>query len=154
MGCPALVIAVLDQLTKWIVVKGIDQYETIPVIDGFFNLVCIRNRGMAFGLLNRNEIGPAAYFLAGLSILFIIILFLWGARLKEENTWLFTGLSFIIGGAVGNLIDRLSFQGVVDFLDFHVGSYHWPSFNLADSAITVGVIWIASILIFSKKKFL
>ena len=154
MGFPALVIAVLDQLTKWIVVKGIDQYETIPVIDGFFNLVCIRNRGMAFGLLNRNEAGPAAYFLAGLSILFIIILFLWGARLKEENTWLFTGLSFIIGGAVGNLIDRVSFQGVVDFLDFHVGSYHWPSFNLADSAITVGVVWVASILIFSKKKFL
>ncbi len=149
---PALAIICLDQISKLAVVKSLGLHESLPVITGFFNLVHIRNRGMAFGLMNRPGFDFAFYFLVIASITAVAIIIIWLSRLKRNDRFLTLGLSLILGGALGNLIDRLRLREVVDFLDFFVGSYHWHTFNIADSAITVGTFLVAIILVFKSKK--
>ena len=148
---PAAGVVFLDQVTKWIVVQSLSRYESIPVIPGLFNLVHVRNRGMAFGLMNRPDMNLGFYFLTAATLAAIVLLVIWCRRLNEKDRGLILGLSLILGGAVGNLIDRVRLREVVDFLDFHVTSYHWPAFNAADSAITVGTIWVGAVLIFGRK---
>jgi len=145
---PSLTIVILDQLSKFLVVCTIQLHESIPVINGFFNLVHIRNRGIAFGFMNRPGGNLIFTFLITSTIGAIVLLVLWFLRLKNENIGIIFGLSLIIGGAVGNLIDRLRLREVIDFLDFYIGPYHWPAFNVADSAITVGAFWVAINMIF------
>jgi len=140
---PALVVIILDQVSKLIVAGSIKYYESIPVIEGFFNLVHVRNRGMAFGLMNRPDAQFTFYFLIAATITVVILLFFWVDSLKGRDRRMILGLSLIVGGAVGNLIDRIRLKEVIDFLDFFIGKYHWPAFNLADSSITVGALWVA-----------
>jgi len=147
---PALAIVILDQISKLFVARTIHLYESIPVIGGFFNLVHVRNRGMAFGLMNRSDVDFSFYFLLAATICAVVLLIFWFSRLKREERRLIIGLSLILGGAVGNLIDRIRLQEVIDFLDFYIGSYHWPAFNVADSAITVGTFWIAVNVLFPR----
>ncbi|HEU4344154.1 MAG TPA: signal peptidase II [Candidatus Binatia bacterium] len=133
-------ILVADQLTKLIVDQTMPLYHSIPVIDGFFNLTYIRNTGAAFGILSGAAAAFRLPFLLAFSLLaigFIVVLL---RRLPDRETGLITALSFILGGAVGNLIDRIVYGEVIDFLDFYWGNFHWPAFNLADSFITVGVV--------------
>ncbi|MFO7738482.1 MAG: signal peptidase II [Desulfatiglandaceae bacterium] len=148
---PALIIVVLDQITKLAVANRLQVFESVPVVTGFFNLVHVRNRGMAFGLMNRPDIGIASYFLLAASLIAVVLILVWFFKLKEEDNQLTLGLSLILAGAVGNLIDRVRLGEVIDFLDFHLGTYHWPAFNLADAAITVGTVSIALNLIFQRK---
>ncbi|MCP4668805.1 MAG: signal peptidase II [Deltaproteobacteria bacterium] len=150
MVWPALVIALLDQLTKWAVVETLNRYESVSVINGFFNLVHVRNRGMAFGLMNRPDVNFGFYVLTAGSVVAIVLLLAWFFKIKEDAYRIIPGLSLILGGAFGNLIDRLRFREVIDFLDFYVGPYHWPAFNVADAAITTGVCWVAFHFVFSK----
>ena len=152
MAWPALVVIILDQISKWVVVSNLMVHESVPVLDGFFDLVHIRNRGMAFGLMNRPGIDFAFYFLVAASLTAVAFLIIWFLRLKDGDKRLILGLSLILGGAVGNLIDRFRFHEVIDFLDFYLGQYHWPAFNIADSAITVGTFLVATSLIFQHKK--
>ncbi|MGD2125839.1 MAG: signal peptidase II [Desulfobacteraceae bacterium] len=155
LALPALTVVVLDQISKLLVVYTLDIHQSVPVVHGFFNLVHVRNRGMAFGLLNRQGIDFTFYFLIVATIGAIALMLFWFSRLKPEERRIVFGLSLIIGGAVANLIDRIRLREVVDFLDFYIGSYHWPAFNLADSAITVGTLWLAVNMIFqhsSKQK--
>ncbi len=144
----AFAVIVLDQATKFLIAGAIGYYESIPIISGFFNLVHVRNRGMAFGLMNRPDTGIALYFLIAVTIIAVLLIIIWSVRLKDEERGLLFGLSLILGGAVGNLIDRIRLKEVIDFLDVCVGSYHWPAFNVADSAITVGAVWIAVYIVF------
>jgi signal peptidase II len=148
---PALAVIFLDQLSKFIVAQTLPLHQSIPIISGFFDLVHIRNRGMAFGLMNRpgNDLG--FYFLTAATLVAVVLLLFWISRLKKEEGALILGISLILGGAVGNLIDRIRFHEVIDFLDFYLGAYHWPAFNLADSAITVGTLWIAFITLFYRR---
>ena len=139
---PALVIVIVDQISKLAVMNSLRIHESVSVIAGFFNLVHVRNRGMAFGFLNRPDINFGFYLLVAASFVAIVFLLIWFIKLKESDPLTVLALSLILGGAVGNLIDRLRFREVVDFLDFYVGDYHWPAFNVADSAITVGAILI------------
>jgi signal peptidase II len=148
MVWPALIVVALDQITKLAVVNSLRVYDSVHVVPGFLNLVHVRNRGMAFGLLNQHNIGFGFYFLVGVSLGAIALLVLWSLKLREGDTLTCVGLSLILGGAIGNLIDRVRLQEVIDFLDFYFRSYHWPAFNLADSAITVGTFWIAIRLFF------
>lgn len=152
MAWPALAIICLDQVSKLAIVHSLRLHESVPVITGFFNLVHIRNRGMAFGLMNRPGFDFAFYFLVIASLAAVTIILLWLFRLQKDDRWLTLGLSLILGGALGNLIDRLRLQEVIDFLDFFVGTYHWHTFNVADSAITVGTFCVAVILVFRSKK--
>jgi len=150
MAWPALATALLDQITKWAVVETLSRHETVSVFSGFFSLIHVRNRGMAFGLMNRPDLDFGFYFLTAGSVVAIVVLLAWFFKIREDAYRIIFGLSLILGGAVGNLIDRLRFQEVVDFLDFYVGPYHWPAFNVADSAITIGVFWVAFHFLFSK----
>jgi len=140
---PALGVVLLDQATKWLVVRNIPLHHVIPVVDGFFDLVHVRNRGMAFGLMNRPGNEFVFYALLFGAVAAIGVLLYWFSRLNRNDDRLIAGFSLIIGGALGNLIDRIRLQGVVDFLDFYYGSYHWPAFNIADTAVTIGAFWVA-----------
>jgi len=151
MVWPALAIIVLDQISKWAIIRSLKVHESVPVVTDLFNLVHVRNRGMAFGFMNRSDIDLAFYFLVAASLGAVVLLLIWFFRLKEGDIRLQLGLSLILGGALGNLIDRLRFGEVIDFLDFYLGPYHWPAFNLADSAITAGTFLVALSLIFQRK---
>ncbi len=133
------VIIVFDQATKlWVLAEFLDNPRVVPVTS-FFNLVLVWNRGVSFGLF-ASDAAWAPYILSGLAITISIFLVLW--LRNAENRVLAAGLGFVLGGAIGNVIDRLQYQAVVDFLDFHAFGYHWPAFNVADSSIFIGVILI------------
>ncbi|MCP4681342.1 MAG: signal peptidase II [Desulfobacterales bacterium] len=149
---PALAVILLDRISKLVLIHYLRIHESVPVLKGFFNLVHVRNRGMAFGLMNRPDFNFSSYFLIAAGIGAIILLIFWFIKLKEDDRRMIFGFSLILGGAVGNLIDRIRYGEVVDFLDFHVGTYHWPAFNVADSSITVGAFLVAISLVFSGKK--
>ena len=145
---PALLIVCLDQVSKIAVLKSLRIYESVPVIEGFFNLVHVRNRGMAFGFMNRPDMDFGFWILVSATILAIVLLSFWFYRMEGESNWTTLGLSLILGGALGNLIDRIRLHEVIDFLDFYVGAHHWPAFNVADAAITVGAIMVGLCLFF------
>ncbi|SFJ62979.1 signal peptidase II [Thermoflavimicrobium dichotomicum] len=131
----SLAILVLDQWTKWLVLKNMHFAESIPVIDGFFYITSHRNRGAAFGILQNQQ---WLFIIITLFVIGFILYYLWKG--KEEHLLMPVALSLVLGGAVGNLIDRVRFQEVVDFIHFQFGSYTFPLFNIADSAIVIGVI--------------
>jgi signal peptidase II len=145
---PALAVLALDQITKQLVVTRFPLYQSKPLISGFFNLVHVRNRGMAFGLMNRPGADWGNLVLIGATLGALVLLLFWFYKLKPEDMGTAYPLSLILGGAAGNLLDRVRLGEVIDFLDFHIGPYHWPAFNVADSAITVGTIWLALCLLF------
>ena len=132
------IVVVLDQLTKWLirdVVLGTGPGRDIEVT-GFFNIVEVWNRGVSFGLF-ASDSPWTPYLLSALAIAISIVLIVW--LRKAETTFLALALGFVIGGAIGNVFDRFIWGQVYDFLDFHAAGYHWPAFNVADAAISVGV---------------
>jgi signal peptidase II len=133
-------IVVLDQATKLIVDRMMSLHESHEVIAGFLRLTYVRNRGAAFGILSDADLPfqAALFSVLSLAALFAIGLYAW--RLPAESRLPKTALALIMGGAVGNLIDRMRLGYVVDFVDAHWGPHHWPAFNVADSAITMGVV--------------
>ena len=139
---PALIILFLDQVSKWLAVNHLESHQILSVIPGFFNLVLVKNRGMAFGILNQSGSGFCCYFLIATTIAAIGVILFFFYWVKENQKWLTIGLSLILGGAIGNLVDRVRFGYVIDFLDFFLKDFHWPAFNVADSAVTVGVFWL------------
>ena len=114
-------------------------HQSIAIIDGLFNLTYVRNAGAAFGLFAGSAEIFRRPFLILVSILASVFIIVMMKRLAEKETGLVTGLSFILGGAMGNLIDRVIYGDVIDFLDVYWRNYHWPAFNIADSFITIGV---------------
>ena len=134
----AFVVA-LDLATKWIVSATMTVGQSIPIIDGYFSLTYVRNPGAAFGLLgDAGNWGPLV--LVAVSIAAVAALGWLLVGLPESQKWERAAAAAVIGGALGNLHDRLRFGEVVDFLDVYVGTWHWPAFNVADSAISVGVV--------------
>lgn len=140
MGAIAGVVVLIDQVTKQWAMDTVPLWRGVPVIDGFFNLVHVQNRGAAFGFLNREDTDWQFYFFAAVTLVAVAVLFYLAKTAKERSPLLFTSLGLILGGAIGNFIDRCRFRHVIDFLDFYVGDWHWPAFNVADIGITCGVI--------------
>lgn len=138
-----LLIVILDQITKYAVAARIPLHTTIPVVPGFFDLTHVRNAGAAFGILGAGEAPWRGLFLTLVALAVFLGVLVYALRTPPACTGLQIALSLILGGAVGNLIDRLRFQSVTDFLRFYIGTHEWPSFNVADSAITVGVLLLA-----------
>jgi signal peptidase II len=143
---PVIVVGVaLDQLTKLLVVKHMPLGAQIPVIQGFFNLVHIHNRGAAFGLLSNLSAHFAwLFFIATTLLVLLVVGYLWW-RLPDSDWLSALGYSLIMTGALGNLIDRVRLGEVIDFLDFYLGRHHWPAFNVADSLVCLGagvLIWV------------
>lgn len=135
----AVAITVLDQLSKLSVERMLHLGQIIPVIPSFFNLTYVLNPGAAFGFLSGAPAAVRNPFFTGISIFAALFIVYYRARHRQMHLLPSVGLACILGGAVGNLCDRLRLGMVVDFLDFYYGAYHWPAFNVADSAITVGV---------------
>jgi len=133
------VILIVDQLTKWIIDRTMPLHYSIPVIDGFLSLTYIRNTGAAFGIFADSHAAFRLPFLIVVSLVAIGFILTMLRRLPQQEKGLITALSLILGGAIGNLIDRIVYGEVIDFLDFYMGKYHWPAFNVADSCITMGV---------------
>lgn len=129
---------VLDQYTKQLVLQSIELYQSIQVT-GFFNLTYIRNYGAAFSFLS-NEGGWQRWFFTLVAIVVSGLILWWLKQAKPQQTLLPIAFSLILGGALGNLYDRLAYGYVVDFLDFYINDLHWPAFNIADSAICLGAI--------------
>ena len=134
----SLLAVVLDQASKWAVDSSMQLYQSIPLVP-YFNLTYVRNTGAAFSFLSEAG-GWQRWFFAGLAIVISIVIAVWLARLKQHETLLAVALSLVLGGAIGNLIDRLAYGYVIDFLDVYYQTWHWPAFNTADSAITLGVV--------------
>lgn len=128
----------LDQLTKYWISQSLPKHSVIPVIPDFFNLVHVYNRGAAFGLLSTWSPDFVRYFFIGTNLaIAVVLLYLYGRTSTAYPLFLW-GYSLTLSGALGNLIDRVRFGEVLDFLDFYVGRHHWPAFNVADTLICVG----------------
>ncbi len=129
---------VLDQVSKLVVSGSMQLYQSIKIMP-YFNLTYVHNTGAAFSFLSDAG-GWQRWFFAGLAVIISTVMVVWLAKLKQHETLLAVALSLVLGGAIGNLIDRLAYGYVIDFLDVYYQSWHWPAFNIADSAITLGVV--------------
>ena len=137
LGGYGLLALVLDQLTKWWAVAAIDPLQPVTVIPGLLDLVLVHNRGAAFGFLNRSDIQWQFWLFLGATVVAAVAIVAL-LRSSRFNAWLSAGLGLVLGGALGNLVDRIRFRAVIDFVDVYVGQWHWPAFNVADMAICVG----------------
>ena len=145
----ALIVALLDQASKWWVLELFDKPPYLIKITGFFNLVLGWNRGISFGLFGSDsEIGK--WVLTALAIAICCILAVWLRKASRMIEILAYGM--IIGGALGNVLDRIRYGAVTDFLDFHIAGTHWPAFNVADSAIFVGAVLLVTDSLFNSDK--
>ncbi|PYS02969.1 MAG: signal peptidase II [Acidobacteria bacterium] len=144
---PYIVVAAatlaLDRWTKTLIQKHFDLNESISVIDGFFNITYVRNTGVAFGIFDPLSLPAKSVLLSVFTAFAAVVVITYSVRSSLRNRLLQFALALVLGGALGNLYDRLAYGYVVDFLEFYIGTYHWPSFNVADSAISIGVVLLA-----------
>jgi signal peptidase II len=135
------VILILDQLTKIYIDRTMQLYQSVPVIDGFFSITYLRNKGAAFSFLADASWRLPFFILVSLiAVAAIMVAFF---KLREDQHFAALSLTLILSGAIGNLVDRLRMGEVIDFLDVFWKNHHWPAFNVADSAICVGVAMLA-----------
>ncbi|SHI94793.1 signal peptidase II [Cycloclasticus pugetii] len=134
----SLVVVGLDQASKFWIVSNFSLYESISLLPSV-NLTYVHNTGAAFSFLSTAG-GWQRWFFVAIALLATIVLTVWLSRLKPTERWMAVTLSLILGGAVGNLIDRIAYSYVIDFIDVYYQSWHWPVFNIADSAISIGVV--------------
>jgi len=145
----AALVIVLDQLLKWWIVTAVMDPPREIEVTSFFNLVMAWNRGISFSLF-RSDWAAGPYVWAGLAVVVAVALGWWLGRVRHTLTAVALGL--VIGGALGNAIDRLRLGAVADFLDFHWQGWHWPAFNLADSAISVGIVLLVAPGLFAARE--
>lgn len=138
----SLAVLALDQWSKWMVNLHLPEHLAQPVIPGFLNLTHVKNTGVAFGLFADAGREGATWILTALGLLALGLVGLYFRQVPKENRLLQTALALVLGGAVGNLIDRIATGAVTDFIDVYFKSYHWHTFNVADSGISVGIALI------------
>ncbi|MFO8084416.1 MAG: signal peptidase II [Desulfobacterales bacterium] len=144
------IVIIIDQISKLIIVGWLPLYETVLIIPGFFNITHIHNPGGAFGFLADQSAVWRHFvflFISGIAIVLIIYFY---HKTPDTHLLLSCGFALILGGAVGNMVDRIRLGVVIDFLDFYVGNLHWPAFNVADSAISIGIAIFVYHLLFNK----
>jgi len=147
----ALLVA-LDQITKAAIVKAIPLYSSRTVIPGFFDLTHIQNRGAIFGFFNHSGSPLVFYILTAVSAAATLVILVVYFKSSAGERWMKTALILILAGAIGNnMIDRIFKGYVIDFLDFYIGKAHWPSFNIADSCISIGAVLMVMILFLRRK---
>jgi signal peptidase II len=145
----ALATIALDQATKWLVLTYLAPLGEAIAITPFFNLVMVWNRGVSFGMFGSSG-AFAPWILSGLAIAVVVALVIWLRRAAHYLTGV--GLGLVIGGALGNVIDRVQYGAVIDFLDFHLAGWHWPAFNVADSGICVGAAFLVADSLFAPRR--
>jgi signal peptidase II len=139
----SLLVLVLDQWTKWLVETHLPVHSAHEVVPGLVNLTHVRNTGVAFGLFAEHGSAAGPWLLALLGVVALVVVTLYFLRTSDGDLMLLTALALVLGGAIGNLVDRVASGAVTDFIDVYVGTHHWPSFNVADSAISVGIVLMA-----------
>lgn len=144
---PSLIIAaafivVLDQATKALVAASLPMYESVTIIPGFLDFTHVRNTGAAFGLLNTTDLPMKGFVMVAMAMVAIAAIGAYGATLRADENIARAGLALVLGGAIGNLIDRARLGYVLDFVDVYSGAWHFWAFNVADAAITVGAILV------------
>ena len=132
-------VLVADQVTKFWITSHFSLYDAQVVIPGFFNLVYVTNKGAAFSMFASVESPLRHYFFVSINIIAFLGLSIAAFKMRRNHRFYTISFALIAAGALGNVIDRIRFGAVIDFLDFYFGSYHWPAFNVADSSICVGV---------------
>lgn len=136
-----LTVTALDQITKYLIVTSLSPLDSIEIFP-FLHIVNVRNTGAAFGTFKN--LGSNFFIIVSVvAIIFVI-------HLLKKRTYNYVGLSLVLGGAIGNLIDRIFYGNVVDFIDFSLGNFHWPAFNVADASLTVGITIIFLTSLFKK----
>lgn len=135
----SLAILVLDQWTKWRIEAAIPHHGSIPVIDGFLNLIHVRNTGVAFGMFAAKGAETSETWLTVLGALALVAVSAYFWRVSLADRTLLVALALVVGGAIGNLVDRVASGAVTDFVDVYLGTHHWPAFNVADAAISIGI---------------
>jgi signal peptidase II len=151
---PVIILALLsiDQLTKALVARSILFQSSKSIIPGFFNLTHIRNRGAIFGFFSHSESRVLFIFLTLVSLVALGLVIYYFFKTPSSQRYMKISLSVILAGALGNLIDRIIRGYVIDFLDFYIKNWHWPSFNVADACITIGAFLLIFILVFKREK--
>ena len=147
----AAIVITEDQIKKKIIIDNFSLFESVSVIDGFFNITYLQNPGGAFSFFAEKSVLLRNIIFKILPIIVIFLLFIFYKTIPTSYKFLIFGLSLIISGAVANLIDRFIFGFVIDFLDFYVKNIHWPAFNIADSAISIGIAIVLIDTLFGKK---
>ncbi len=133
-------VVLVDQVTKAILLNTLPTIgSAIPVIPGFFDIVHVRNPGGAFGMFAGKSPSIRAFFFLAVSGIAVVLMTVFYVQLPQHFRWLRAGLALVVGGAIGNIIDRIRFGEVIDFIDLYVAQWHWPAFNVADSAISIGM---------------
>ncbi len=135
-----LAVLVLDHITKWLARTELDPEHAIEVIPGYLRISYVSNTGVAFGLFRDLDSPWKPYVLATMAIVAVVVIFVYGIRMPASRLLLQSALAVIMGGILGNFVDRILQGYVVDFIEFHIrDAFYWPTFNVADSAITVGI---------------
>jgi len=146
IGVAAAVVAA-DQISKWWIVERVMNPPRVIPVAPFFNLVMGWNRGVSFGMFSLDS-AAGAWALSALALVIVAVLFAWMVR--ESRAFVVAALGLVIGGALGNVIDRARFGAVADFLDFHAFGFHWPAFNAADTAISLGALALLADALFGR----
>ena len=145
-----IVVIVLDQWTKWLVEAHLPRHVAQPIVPNLLNLTHVRNTGVAFGLFASHGLS-ASWMLTGLGLVALSAVSLYFGYASPRDRSLLVALALVVGGAVGNLIDRIASGAVTDFIDVYVGAHHWPSFNVADAAISIGIVLMAIDSLWSRR---
>jgi signal peptidase II len=148
--CVSTIVLGIDQATKIFIDRAMDLHASITVVENFFNITYLRNKGAAFGILAHSSYRLPFFVLVSLVAIAVIIVVFY--RLRPDQKFTAFPLALIFSGAVGNLIDRIRLGEVIDFLDAHWYSHHWPAFNIADSAICIGVFLLAIDMIIEERR--
>lgn len=143
-------VILLDQISKWVADHSLELHVQVPVMPSF-NFTLVYNAGAAFSFLSGAG-GWQRWFFSLLAIIVCAVLIIWLKRLQTHEKWMALGLTLVLGGALGNLIDRLYYGYVIDFIQWYYKGYYWPTFNIADSAITVGATILVVHSIFSNQQ--
>ncbi len=143
----AAAVVVADQISKWWIVERVMNPPRVIPVAPFFNLVMGWNRGVSFGMFSLDS-AMGAWVLSALALVIVAVLFAWMVR--ESRAFVVAALGLVIGGALGNVIDRARFGAVADFLDFHAFGFHWPAFNAADTAISLGALALLADALFGR----
>ena len=146
----SVLIIVADQVSKWVVLQHFQLHDSLPVIAGLLNWTLAYNEGAAFSFLSDAG-GWQRWFFTALAVIVSAVLVVWLKRTNRTDWRTAVPLALIIGGAIGNVIDRIRFGHVVDFIDVHYGAWSWPAFNIADSAISVGAVMLILFGLFASK---
>ena len=147
-------VVFFDQLTKFLILSYLPLYDTIPIIPGFLDITHLHNPGVAFGLFSNNNSNIQQIALMSASLVAVCVIFYFYNQTRNEYRVMQLGFALIFGGAIGNFVDRIRMGKVIDFIDVYISKFHWPAFNIADSAISIGITIFVYHMVFKRPEFI